>query len=432
MEKQKTKHKFGRILRIFGPGLITGAADDDPSGIATYSQTGAQFGYGQLWTVLFMYPLMTAVQEACARIGAVTGKGIASVVKTHYNTKALYFVIFLVVAANTINIGADIGAMAASAQLILPINFAFLAIFFTIFVLVLEIFTSYKVYAKILKWLSLSLFAYVFTAVIVGQNWIEVIKSTFIPHVEFSAVFFFLLTGVLGTTISPYMFFWEASEEVEEEKQARLLKDGGKPNITKQYLRDIRIDNAIGMLFSELITFFIIITAASVLNSHGITNIATASEAAKALEPLVSTFPNSGFIAKTIFAFGVIGIGLMSIPVLAGSASYALSEAFNWKEGLNLKLKKAHGFYGVITVATLIGLLINFIGINPIQALVYTAVFNGIAAVPLIFIIAKIARNEKIMGEYKSGSVSNTLVWLTFAAMLLSALALFATTFFIK
>lgn len=430
MDKNKLKHKFRRILRILGPGLITGAADDDPSGIATYSQTGAQFGYGQLWTVIFMYPLMTAVQEACARIGAVTGKGIASVVKTNYSSKLLYFVIFLVVAANTINIGADIGAMAASAQLIVPVNFAFLAIFFTIIILLLEIFTSYRVYAKILKWLSLTLFAYVFTAIIVGQNWPQVLMATLIPHIEFSFGFFFLLTGVLGTTISPYMFFWEASEEVEEEKQAHLLKDGEKPIITKQYLKDIRIDNAIGMLFSEMITFFIIITAASVLNSHGVTSIATASEAAKALEPLVSTFPNSGFIAKTIFAFGVIGIGLMAVPVLAGSASYALSEAFNWKEGLNLKLKKAHGFYGVITVATLIGLLINFIGINPIQALVYTAVFNGIAAVPLIFIIAKIAGSEKIMGEYKSGKLSSSLVWLTFIAMSLSALALFTTIIF--
>ncbi len=430
MEKKNIKHKFSRILRILGPGLITGAADDDPSGIATYSQTGAQFGYGQLWTVLFMYPLMTAVQEACARIGAVTGKGIASVVKTNYSKKLLYFVVFLVVVANTINIGADLGAMAASAQLIVPVNFAFLAIFFTILILLLEIFTSYRIYARILKWLSLALFSYVFTAVIVGQNWIEVIKSTFVPHIEFTVGFFFLLTGVLGTTISPYMFFWEASEEVEEEKAASILKEGNKPILKKQYLKDIRIDNAIGMLFSELITFFIIITTASVLNSHGITNIATASEAAKALEPLVSTFPNSGLIAKVIFAFGVIGIGIMSVPVLAGSASYALSESLNWKEGLNLKLKKAHGFYGVITIATLIGLLINFIGINPIQALVYTAVFNGIAAVPLIFIIAKIAGNEKIMGEYKSGKLSSSLVWLTFITMFLSALALIATNIY--
>lgn len=429
-EEKKIKGKFNRFLRILGPGLITGAADDDPSGIATYSQTGAQFGYGQLWTVVFMYPLMTAVQEACARIGAVTGKGIAAVVKANYNKKILYSVILLVVLANTINIGADIGAMAASANLIVPIPFVFLALFFTVFVLSLEIFTSYKTYAKILKWLSLALFAYPITAIIAGQNWIELIRATLIPHIELSFGFFFILTGVLGTTISPYMFFWQASEEVEEEISTnRLLKEGEKPRISKTFLKNLRIDTALGMFFSEIITWFIIITTASVLNSQGVTNISTASEAAKALEPLVSTFPNAGFLAKTIFAAGIIGIGLLAVPVLAGSASYALSEAFNWKEGLYLKLKQAHGFYGVITVATLIGLFINFIGIDPMKALVFTAVFNGIAAVPLIFLIAKISTNSKIMGENKSGIISTGLLWVTFAAMLFSAFALMVTIF---
>ncbi len=422
--------KFHRFLKILGPGLITGAADDDPSGIATYSQTGAQFGYGQLWTVVLMYPLMTAVQEACARIGAVTGKGISAVVKTHYSKKLLYFVVFLVVAANTINIGADIGAMATAANLIVPIPFTILALSFTIFVLALEIFTSYEVYAKILKWLSLALFSYPITAIIVGQDWGKVLTATVIPHIELSFGFFFILTGVLGTTISPYMFFWQASEEVEEEISENLIVKNHKPKISKGFLRNLRIDNALGMLFSEIITFFIIITTASVLNSHGVTNINSASDAAKALEPLVSTFPNAGFLSKTIFAAGIIGIGLMSVPVLAGSASYALSEAFNWKEGLYLKLKQAHGFYGVITIATLIGLFINFIGIDPIKALIFTAVFNGIAAVPLIFIIGKIAASEKIMGEYKSGFWSNLLVRITFVAMLLSALALLITIFY--
>nr|MBI5455674.1 divalent metal cation transporter [Candidatus Levybacteria bacterium] len=426
---EKIKNKFNRFLRILGPGLITGAADDDPSGIATYSQTGAQFGYGQLWTVLLMYPLMTAVQEACARIGAVTGKGIAAVVKTNYNKKLLYFVVLLVVVANTINIGADIGAMASAANLIIPIPFVFLALFFTVFVLCLEIFTSYVTYAKILKWLSLALLAYPITAIIVGQDWTKVFVATLVPHIELSFAFFFILTGVLGTTISPYMFFWEASEEVEEEISENRLQGNNKPKISKAFLRNIRIDNAIGMFFSEIITWFIIITTASVLNSHGVTNISTASQAAKALEPLVSTFPNAGFLSKTIFAAGIIGIGLMSVPVLAGSASYALSEAFNWKEGLNLKLKQAHGFYGVITIATLIGLLINFVGIDPIKALVFTAVFNGIAAVPLIFIIGRIAASDKIMGEHKSGLLSKSLIWITFIAMLLSALGLMITIF---
>lgn len=416
----RIKHKFSRFLRILGPGLITGAADDDPSGIATYSQTGAQFGYNQLWTVIFMYPLMTAIQEACARIGAVTGKGIAAVVRDNYNKKILYGVVTLVVIANTINIGADIGAMASAMSLILPFPFAILALFFTAFVLMLEIFTSYPKYAKILKWLSLALLAYPITAVIVGLNWAEVIKATFIPHIELNFGFFFILTGVLGTTISPYMFFWQASEEVEEEIAHNRIQKG-IPRISKKFLQNLRIDNAAGMLFSEIITWFIIVATASVLNSHGITNITSAADAAKALEPLVSTFPYSGFLAKTLFASGVVGIGLLAVPVLAGSASYALSEAFKWKEGLHLKLKQAHGFYGIITIATLIGLFINFIGIDPIKALVFAAVFNGVTAVPLIFLIGKIAGNKNIMGEYHSGWLSRTLVWTTFIVMLLSA-----------
>lgn len=423
-EISNIKHKFSRFLRILGPGLITGAADDDPSGIATYSQTGAQFGYSQLWTVIFMYPLMTAIQEACARIGAVTGKGIAAVVRDNYNKKILYGVVALVVIANTINIGADIGAMASAMNLLLPLPFAFFALFFTAFVLVLEIFTSYPKYAKILKWLSLALLSYPITALIVGLNWGEVVKATFVPHIELNFGFFFILTGVLGTTISPYMFFWQASEEVEEEiAQNRILK--GIPRISKKFLQNLRIDNAAGMLFSEIITWFIIVATASVLNKHGITNITSAAEAAKALEPLVSTFPHSGFLAKTLFASGVVGIGLLSVPVLAGSASYALSEAFKWKEGLHFKLKQAHGFYGIITIATLIGLLINFIGIDPIKALVFAAVFNGVSAVPLIFLIGKIAGNKNIMGEYHSGWLSRTLVWTTFIVMLLSAAIMF-------
>ena len=244
-----------------------------------------------------------------------------------------------------------------------------------------------------------------------------------------SKAFISILVAILGTTISPYMFFWEASEEVEEEISENRLQGNNKPKISKAFLKNIRIDNAIGMFFSEVITWFIIITTASVLNSHGVTNISTAAQAAKALEPLVSTFSNAGFLSKTLFAAGIIGIGLMSVPVLAGSASYALSEAFYWKEGLNLKLKQAHGFYGIITIATLIGLTINFIGIDPIKALVFTAVFNGIAAVPLIFIIGRIAGSEKIMGEHKSGLLSKSLIWITFIAMFLSALGLIITIF---
>lgn len=414
------------MLKIVGPGLITGAADDDPSGIATYTQTGAQFGYGQLWTAILLLPFMTAIQEACARIGAVTGTGIAAVIKKNYNKKILYGVTALVLVANTINIGADLGAMGAAAHLIIPVNFTLLTLFFTAFILLLEIYTSYKTYAKILKWFALALLSYPLTVFLVHEPWGTLLRATFIPHIQLSFAFLFIITGVLGTTISPYMFFWEASEETEEEKEKRMIKRG-EVHITKKFIRRLRVDNFLGMLSSEVATWCIIVVAATVLNAHGLTNVATTADAAKALEPLVNTFPNAGFLAKLIFSIGVIGLGLLAVPVLSASASYAIAETFNWKEGLNLKLKRAHGFYGVITVATIIGLMINFIGINPISALVFTAVFNGVAAVPLIFIIAKIARDEKIMGENKSGWLSNVFVWATFILMTAAAIAMFAT-----
>jgi len=416
-----------RILRILGPGVITGAADDDPSGIATYSQTGAQFGYGQLWTALFMLPLQTAIQEACARIGAVKGKGITAVIKEHYSKQVLYTLVFLVFIANIINIGADIGAMAEAMHLIIPINFVMLTLLFTFITLILEIFITYKKYANILKWLCLSLMAYPITVFIVHEPWLTLLKATFIPHFEFNFQFLFIITGVVGTTISPYLFFWQASEEVEEERAKHLIKRDGMAHISKRFIRNLRIDNFIGMLFSEVVTWAIIVVAATVLHTHGITDIKTAADAAKALEPLVQTFPNAGYLSKVIFASGIVGLGLLAVPVLAGSAAYALSETLNWREGLNLKLKRAHGFYGVITIATLIGLCINFVGIDPIKALVYTAVINGVVAVPLIFVIGLIARDEKIMGQYKSGPLSNIFVWITFIGMAISAIAMFYT-----
>ena len=424
---KKTVLKIKKFFKIFGPGVITGAADDDPSGIATYTQTGAKFGYGQLWTVIVMLPLMTAIQEACARIGAVTGHGLASVIKANYSKKVLYAAVLLVIIANTINIGADIGALAAAAQLLIPVSFVILTLGFTILILILEIFTSYKVYSRILKWLAMTLLAYPLTVFIISQPWKTIFVATFWPHVELNFEFFFIITGVLGTTISPYMFFWQASEEVEEEKEQHLIHRYGKPKISALFIRNLRLDNFMGMVFSEIATWSIIVVAATVLHQNGITDVATAADAAKALEPLVHTFPHSGLLAKMIFAFGIIGLGLLGIPVLSGSAAYAYSEAFNMKEGLNLKLKKAHGFYGVITIATLIGLMINFIGIDPIKALVFTAVFNGVAAVPLIFLIARIARNRKVMGDYRSGWLSNTVVWITFVVMLASAVAMFYT-----
>jgi NRAMP (natural resistance-associated macrophage protein)-like metal ion transporter len=424
---KKTFIKIKKFFKVFGPGVVTGAADDDPSGIATYTQTGAKFGYGQLWTVIAMLPLMVGVQEACARIGAVTGHGLSTVIKTNYSKKVLYAAVLLVVVANTINIGADIGALAAAAQLLVPVNFTILTLGFTALILVLEIFTSYRVYSRILIWLALTLLAYPLTLFIIDKPWQTIIAATFLPHVELNFEFFFIITGVLGTTISPYMFFWQASQEVEEEKELHLTSRYGKPKIGAQFIKNLRLDNLTGMIFSEFATWSIIVVAATVLHQNGITNVTSAAEAAKALEPLVRTFPNSGFLSKLIFAIGIMGLGLLSIPILSGSAAYAISEAFNMKEGLNLKLKKAHGFYGVITIATLIGLMINFIGIDPIKALVFTAVFNGVAAVPLIFLIARIARNKKIMGEYRSGWLSNTTVWITFIVMLASAVAMFYT-----
>ena len=418
------RNKFLKFLSILGPGLTTGAADDDPSGIATYSQTGAQFGYGQLWTAFYMLPFMMGVQEACARIGMVTGKGIAAVVKQNYNSKILYSVVGLVLIANVINIGADIGAMAAAAKLIIPFPFAVWTLLFTACILILEIFTTYKVYARILKWLALSLLAYPITVFIVQMPWLTVLRATFIPHIEFSFAFFFIITGVLGTTISPYMFFWETSQEVEEVKEKNWIKNG-LPSIRKSNIRAMRIDNNAGMIISEITTWSILVVAGTVLHNSGVTNIETAADAAKAIEPLVHSFPHSGYLSKVIFSIGIIGLGFLAVPILSGSAAYAVSEAVNWESGLNLKLKKAHGFYGIITIATIIGLIINFVGINPVKALVYSAVLNGIAAVPLIFLIIKISSNEKIMGENKSGVLSKIILWITFLTMGSAAVAMF-------
>ena len=418
--------KIKGFWRVLGPGLVTGAADDDPSGIATYSQTGAQFGYGQLWTALFMLPLMIAVQEACARIGLASGKGITTVVKEHYNKWVLYSVVGLVVIANTINVGADLGAMAAAAQLLVPASFILLTLLFTSIILVLEIFLNYKSYAKVLKWLAVTLMAYPITLFIVHQPWGTILKATVVPHFEFSFAFFFIITGVLGTTISPYMFFWEASQEVEELDEKNLLTEG-KPLISWMSVHKMRLDNAFGMIFSEFATWSIIVVAATVLHGSGVKNINTAADAAKALEPLVHSFPHAGFLAKLIFSFGIICLGLLAIPVLSGSAAYSVAESLNWKASLNLKLKKAPGFYIIIIAATGVGLLLNFIGVNPVKALVYAAVLNGVAAVPLIFLILKISADQKIMGEFKSMWLSKTILWITFIAMGAAAVAMFFT-----
>lgn len=421
------KKRFNRFLRILGPGLVTGAADDDPSGIATYSQAGAGFGYSLLWAFPLMYPLLLAVQESCARIGAVTGKGLAAVIKENYSRKLLYMSVGLVVIANTINIGADLGAMAAAMRLLIPIPFAVLATFFAILVVLLEVLVDYKTYAKVLKWLAVVLFAYPITAFLVGQPWSHIFHVTFLPHINISFTTIYILVGMIGTTISPYLFFWDTSEVAENEIITHRATQAGlrKPTINKHFLHGLRVDNFVGMTLTIVTAWFIVITCASVLNASGVTQINTAADAARALQPLVHNFPHAGFISKLLFSVGIIGIGLLAVPVLAGSSSYAISEAVGWKEGLHRKYKKAKAFYGVIAGATLIGLLINFSGVDPIKALIFTAVFNGIAAIPLLFLIAKVGNNNQIMGGFKNGKLSNVIIRLTFVLMLSAVLILF-------
>lgn len=418
--------KIKKFLKILGPGFITGASDDDPSGIATYSQAGALFGFQQAWTALFSFPLMVAVQEMCGRIGLVSGQGLAGVIRQYYTKKVLYFAVLLLFIANTINIGADLGAMAASAQLILGWHFVFLLLGMVVLTLILEIFVSYKTYAKYLKYLTFALFSYVITAFIIKIDWKQVLISTFIPSVQLNKVYFLNIVAILGTTISPYLFFWQASEEVEEEiAHHRLRRMGaGQPKITPKDISRLRVDTTIGMLFSNLVMWFIIITTGATLFGHGGQQIKTASDAALALRPL------AGDLAYLLFAAGIIGTGLLAVPILAGSASYAVSEAFGWKEGLSRKFKAAHGFYGVITIATFIGILINFIGINPISALYYTAVLNGILAPPLLIIILFIANNKKIMGQRINNRLLNFLGIITIAIMSIGALTLISTLLF--
>jgi NRAMP (natural resistance-associated macrophage protein)-like metal ion transporter len=417
---------MGRLLRILGPGLVTGAADDDPSGIATYSQAGAQFGFATLWTMLLTFPLMVAVQDACMRIGAVTGTGLAAIVRERYPKWVLYPIVLLLVAANTFNIGSDIGAMAASTQLLAPgVPLPALAIGFAVAIVLLEVLVSYKVYIRILKWLALALFSYVGTAFLVTVPWSKALQHTLIPHVEFNNNFLFIVVAIFGTTISPYLFFWQTSNTVEDEiAEKRVRKFGGVPRISNRYLSRLRVDTIIGMFFSNMAAWFIILVGAVVLNAAGVVNIVTAADAAKALRPLVNSFPNSGYLAQLIFAVGVIGIGLMSIPVLAGSSAYAVAETFKVREGLSRKFSQARTFYLVIIAGTVIGLGLNFIGLDPVRALVLTAVFNGIVAVPLIYLIVRLSSRQDVMGEHASGSWSKFGLWAAFAIMGSAAVAL--------
>lgn len=413
--------RLKRFLKRLGPGFITGAADDDPSGIATYSQTGVQFGYGQLWTALFSFPFMAAVQEMCGRIGMVTGNGLSGVIRKYYSRTVLKIAVSLLVIANTINIGADLGAMASASQLLFGLPFAVWLLLLTIFTLGMEIFVSYAKYARFLKYLTLSLFAYVFVAIIVKQDWHQIAVSTFIPSFVWNKTYLLNIMAILGTTISPYLFFWQANEEVEEEIEHHQIKalGVGKPKITSKDISGMRIDTMVGMFFSNLVMFFIIITAASTLRLQGITSVDTATQAAEALRPI------AGDLTFFIFALGILGTGLLAVPILAGSAAYAVSEAAGWKAGLYQKLKNAKGFYGVIIMATIIGLAVNFFHIPPFKMLYYTAVFNGIVAPPLLLLILLISNNKKIMGKHTNGRLSNILGILITIIMTCGAIALF-------
>ncbi len=415
------KPKHPSWLRILGPGLITGAADDDPSGIATYSQAGAAFGYGQLWTLTLCLPLMMAVQEAAARIGLVTGQGLAQVTARRYSRKVLVAVVALVVVANIINIAADIAAVGASLQLLVPLPLPLLSVLFTLVVLVLQVFIGYHQYAKFLKLLALALLAYVATALMVREPWGEILTATLVPRLQFDTAYLYVIVGILGTTISPYMFFWQAAEEVEEREYA------DKMHVRRRTLRQLRMDNAIGMGVSQLGSWFMMVTTATVLHANGVTNITTAADAARALEPLVQTFPHAGTWAKVIFALGVVGMGMLGIPVLAGSASYAVSEAFGWDKGLQKKPHEAKGFYAIIVVAIALGLGVTLVGIDPMKSLVFAAVLNGVVAVPLVLLIGRIASDRKVMHAHASGRLSRMMLLATFVVMAVCALALFAS-----
>ncbi len=400
-------NKIRSYWRLLGPGLVTGAADDDPSGIATYSQTAVMFGYTQLWVALFSFPFMTVIQEMCGRIGLVTGDGLSGVIRRYYSRQILWGAISLLIVANTINIGADLGAMAASLQLLVPVPFFVLLVAITVVTILLEIFVPYPTYAKILKYLALSLFAYVISAFLVKQNWPLILHSTLLPHISLTKDYVLNIAAFLGTTISPYLFFWQADEEVEDEiVRGEMANIGeGTPNITGEDVSRMRADTIVGMFFSNFVTFFILVTVASTLGAAGIRHIATAADAASALRPVAGNF------AFFLFTLGIIGTGLLAIPVLAGSAGYAVAEAMQWKMGLGKQFGQARGFYVVIGLATLVGVLVNMTSIAPMTMLYYSAMLNGVLAPPLMVLILLMANDSRVMGERVNGRVSNILGW---------------------
>lgn len=403
-----------------GPGLITGAADDDPSGIATYSQAGAQFGFNTLWTVLFTYPLMVGIQMISARIGRVTGRGLASNIRAHYPGWLLYSIVSLLLIANIINIAADLAAMGEALKLLIGGRALFYAIGFGCISLILQIFIPYQRYVRILKWLTLALLAYVATIFVVKIPWMLVFGGTFLPHLSWKTEYITTIVALFGTTISPYLFFWQASQEVEDQianpNEKPLLK---APTQAKANFKRIKIDTIIGMGFSNLIAFFIILTTAITLNMHGITEIQTSAEAAQALRPIAGEF------AFLLFSAGIIGTGLLSVPVLAGSSAYAMAGAFKWKNSLERELISAKKFYSVIAVSIIGGVVLCFTPIDPIKALYWSAVINGVISVPIMAIMMLMAAKTTIMGRFTLSLRLKILGWMCTSVMAVAVMAMF-------
>ena len=411
-----------RLLSVLGPGLITGASDDDPSGIAAYSQAGAQFGYALSWTMLFSFPLMTAVQMISARIGRTTGRGIAGVLRAHYPRSLLTAVVFLLLIANVINLGADLGAMADALALLLPAPSWLYVLLFASICIALQLFLQYTNYVAVLKWLSAALLSYVFSASIVGVDWGEVARNLVWPHLIWKQDYLTTLVAVFGTTISPYLFFWQAAEEVEDLRAYAHRQDLlHAPEQGRVALHRIEIDTIVGMGLSNVIALAIMITTAATLNAHGITDIQTSSQAVIALRPIAGRF------AALLFTLGIIGTGLLSVPVLAGSAAYAIGEARQWPTGLGRRPKEAQAFYATLVIATLVGMIINFTPVDPIKALYWSAVINGVVAVPVMVVMMLIASRTDVMGRFAITGWLRALGWIATAVMAIVVLAMLAT-----
>jgi NRAMP (natural resistance-associated macrophage protein)-like metal ion transporter len=408
-----------QFFRDLGPGLITGAADDDPSGISTYSVAGAAYGYAGLWTALFSFPLMTAVQLMCARLGIVTGRGLASVIRRRYPKWVLWLACTLLMVANIFNIGADLGGMADAMQTVTGVRSYYWTPFFTALIVGLLFWTSYRTIAMIFKWLTLVLFAYVITAFLARPDWEQVLRFTVVPHIEWSRSYLAVLVGILGTTISPYLFFWQAALEVEEERAQGKTTVAQRRGASNEQLGTVTIDVLTGMLLSNLVMYFIILTTATTLHAHGQTNITTAKQAAEALRPL------AGAGAYWLFTLGIIGTGMLAVPVLAGSCAYAVAEGASWRRAsLESKPWVARPFYAVIAVAMLIGLALDFAGMNALKMLFWSAILNGVLAPPLVVLVVLLTSDEKVMGERTNPPLLRWLGWACAAAMSVAAVAM--------